>query len=167
MKVISQTCWYTPPLILWSLHIPVFSVSHNVTRHHHQRPTTLTPTSPPPKRWKFKLQMSLLFQIHLSHPKGFPRWMWNSKPPPPTLIILVMPNYDLMKTLTMSPTQEDCPPSYHLPPYTPSHRALPLMLLGKTTSFSSPLPPTTTLTTQKLRRSRRITAVKMMKVTQA
>jgi len=81
-----------------------------------------------------------------------------------------MPNFELMKTPMMSPMQEDCPPSYHLPPYTPPHHTPCPTLLGKTTTSSKPLPPNTTPTMPRLRRSKRIMAaaiVKTTKMTQA
>src|SRR6266699_6900565 len=115
-EVTSQTQWSMPPLIPRSIHLPVFSVSHTEVRHHHQ---TTNLDSPPQKRWKFKLQMSLSFRVRLSLPRAFQKWKSRMKPPPLDPIIPVTPNYELMKMLTTSPTPEDRPPSYHLPRYMP------------------------------------------------
>src|SRR6266576_653519 len=114
-EVASQTQWYMPLLIPQSIHLPVFSVSHTKVRCHHQ---THIPTSnsPPPKRWKFKLQMSLSFWVCLSLPKAFQKWKLRTKPPPLDPIIPVMPNFEIMKTPMMSPMQENHPLFYHLPP---------------------------------------------------
>src|SRR6266699_6109104 len=93
-EVTSQTQWYTPSLIPRSIHLPVFSVSHTEVRRHHQ---TMNSDSPPPKRWKFKLQMSLSFRVRLSLPKAFQKWKLRMKLPPLDPIILVTPNFKLMK----------------------------------------------------------------------
>src|SRR6266576_1719303 len=151
-----------PPLIPQAIHLPVFSVAHTEVRRHHQ---TTTSNSPPPKRWKFKLQMSLSFRVRLSLPKAFQKWKSRMKSPPLDPIIPVMPNYELMKTPTMSPMPEDHPPSYHLPRYTShcctTHHTPP----NKTTSFSKPSPPNMTPPMPRLRRSKRITAAKTARTT--
>jgi hypothetical protein len=98
-------------------HLPVFLITRPATAPPSpmQEPT---PTSRHPRKWRFKLQMSLTFRCHMSLPKILSPSKWLSKPPRPVPIIPVMPNYELMKTPT-TPWTEDRPPSYHLQPYTP------------------------------------------------
>src|SRR5882757_11431069 len=85
-----------PPLIP---HLPVFLITHLAREHHLQTHKPPPQNSPPPKRWKFKLQMSLSFQFHITLPKPLQPTRWKSKlkRSPPTLIIPVTPNYGLTK----------------------------------------------------------------------
>jgi hypothetical protein len=110
-------------------HHPVFSITH-----HAREPPLPTPGNPlmnqrPLQRWKFKLNVTLSFQCHLSLPTlpSLTSWRWKAcRPPPPIPIIPVTPNYKLMKTLITPPENylgmdpESRPPSYHIQQYYPS-----------------------------------------------
>src|SRR6267154_2850639 len=134
--LISTQNWPRPlPLIP---HLSVFSITRLDREHHLQTHEAPLQNSPCSKKRKFKLRMSLSFQFHITHPKlpQPPKWKSRSKQSPPMPIILVMPNYEIMKTLTMTLTTRDPPPSYYLPQYSlPSHDAS--RMFDKPTAYSS------------------------------
>jgi hypothetical protein len=138
-------------------HLPVFLITRRATAPPSpmQEPT---PTSHHPRKWRFKLQMSLTFRCHMSLPKIPSPSKWMSKQPRPVPIIPVTPNYELMKTPT-TPWTEDRPPSYHLQPYTPPRPDVSRMCdkanasssMPSTASTASLTSPTPTLKRSKMR----------------
>src|SRR6267154_1380439 len=120
-------------------HLPVFSITHLTREHHLQTHKVPLQNSPPSKRWKFKLQMSLSFRFHITLPKLLQpaRWKLKLKRSPPTPIIPVTPNYGLMKTPTTTQTTRDPPPSYYLPQYDPQSCDMSRMFDKPTASSSN------------------------------
>jgi hypothetical protein len=157
----TSTNTFPPPIVPERLrvipHLPVFLI----TRHTDTPPSPTqepTLTSRHPRKWRFKLQMSLTFRCHMSLPKVQSLSKWRSKQPRPIPIIPVTPNYELMKT-PMTPWTEDRPPSYHLQPYTPPRPDVSRMCdkanasssMLSTASTASPTSPTPTLKRSKMR----------------
>jgi hypothetical protein len=133
MTHVTPTATYDPPTA--SHHNPLphiqIQIPHylvfSITRHAREPPLP-TPGNPPmnqrpPQRWKFKLNVTLSFRCHLSllTLPSLTSWRWKAhRPPPPTPIIPVTPNYELMKTPIAPPENylgtdpESQPPSYHI-----------------------------------------------------
>jgi len=122
-------------------HLPVLTVTRT-------RPPPQDPNSPPPKKWKFRLRMSLSFRCHLSLPRIPPPSKWRSKQPRPTPIIPVDPHYDLMKTPLTTPPVPESPPSYNLQTYEPPRRDPTRMWAAKTGSCSTPCDTSSALPTR-------------------
>jgi hypothetical protein len=129
---------HDPPMVNYCSPLPRIQVQiphhlvFSITRHAREPPLP-TPENPPmnqrpPRRWKLKLHIALSFRCHLSLPTLPLLTSWRlraHRPPPPTPIIPVTPNYELMKTLIMpsenylGTNPESRPPSYHMQPYRP------------------------------------------------
>jgi hypothetical protein len=107
-------------------HHPVFSITHHAVAPPLPTSGNPLPNQRPPQKWRLKLHIALLFWCCLSLPilLSLTNWKWKSNwSPPLTLIILVMPNFELMKTLIMplenylGAKTDSQPPSYHMPQY--------------------------------------------------
>ena len=133
----------TTPRRTWRpTHRPVFWITHHAREPPHQ---TVNPDHP--RKWSFRVRMSLSFRCRLSLPSITPpKWKWRSKQSPPIPIIPVTPNYDIAKTPLdhpAPPPAEDRPPSYHLPTYRPPRRDANRMFAKPTASSSTPSTPYT------------------------